>query len=264
MAVDDLWRLRDGTPSKRDGRGKRWRVRVPGYPATLHRTRAEAQQVELDRLRAGPPKARDEATVGGLVGVWLDGKAALSPKGLEAATLAAAYVRERWGDVQIDDVTATDVQVWIASLATPKGPASASLRHKALQCLRGALGSRVDLSRVRVPKQHKREPIFLTAAQLGRLAGAAGRDGVVVWLLGTTGLRIGEACALDVGDVDVKRSRLRVRKSKSGRGRDVPVPAKVLAMLDFDRPATAPLLTTISGRQAEQRSLAGAALGAGS
>ncbi|AXE38383.1 Tyrosine recombinase XerD [Acidipropionibacterium virtanenii] len=68
-----------------------------------------------------------------------------------------------------------------------------------------------------------------------------------MWLLGTTGLRIGEACALNVGDVDVVRRRLRVRRSKTGWGRDVPVPASVLAMLDLERPAAEPLLRTSSG-----------------
>ena len=32
MAVDDLWRLKDDTPSRRDGRGKRYRVRVDQSP----------------------------------------------------------------------------------------------------------------------------------------------------------------------------------------------------------------------------------------
>lgn len=252
MAVDDLWRLRDGTPSKRDGRGRRWRVRVDGYPSTLHRTKAEAQAVELDRLRAGPPTKRDDATVGGLLNTWLAGKAALSPKGLEAAKLAAAYVRERWADVKVDDVTATDVQVWVVSLSTPKGPASVSLRHKVLQCMRGALRGRVDLGSVRVPREQKREPIFLTAAQLAKLAGAARRNGPMIWLLGTTGLRIGEACALNVGDVSAKRGRLRVGRAKSGRGRDVPIAPKVLAMLDLDREPDAPLFTTSRGGRVDK------------
>ena len=52
MVVSDLWRLKDGSPSKRDGRGLRWRVSVAGYPASSHRTKTEADRVNAERLLA--------------------------------------------------------------------------------------------------------------------------------------------------------------------------------------------------------------------
>ena len=61
-----------------------------------------------------------------------------------------------------------------------------------------------------------------------------------IWLLGTTGLRLGEAAGLQVGDVRegkirVARQRhgLTVEPPKGGRGRDVPVPAFVQAKMDL-------------------------------
>lgn len=266
MAVDDLWRLRDGTPSKRDGRGRRWRVRVPGYPATLHRTRAEAQAVELRRLREGPPTPVSSATVGELLDRWLVGKSGLSAKGQRACRSAVRQVRPRWDAVLVTDVRRTDVVEWLAGLQSldmraprPVGgtlptalvPAAGSTRAKALRALSGAMDIALDLGlvesnpcqKVSPGPQARRAVVTLTPAELGALADAAEPDGGMVWLLGATGLRIGEACALDVGDVDVRRRRLLVRQAKAGGPREVPVPALVLARLDLSRERGAPLFT---------------------
>lgn len=251
MAVQDLWRDRHGHPTRRDGRGKRYRVVVPGWPSTACRTKAEADRLHAIRLTTKPPRPEDGRTVGELVGVWLDGKRGLSPKGFEAAELAASYVRDRWGDVPPDDVDAADVQAWLASLRTAKGPASASLKHKVLQCTRGALAGRVDLASVSAPREVRRDVHPLSMDELRTLADeiGQGRDdsAALVWLLGTTGLRIGEALALNVGDVDVRRRRVRVHRSKTGGGRDVPVPASVLAMLDLSRDPADPLVRGAHG-----------------
>ncbi len=59
----------------------------------------------------------------------------------------------------------------------------------------------------------------------------------MMWLLATTGLRVGECCALSVCDVDSKRGRVRVSEAKTHAGvRDVAVSANVVAMLDLQRP----------------------------
>lgn len=51
-------------------------------------------------------------------------------------------------------------------------------------------------------------------------------------LLAITGMRVGEAIALDEGDVDRRRGVLVVRKSKFGKSREVPVHATTMAALD--------------------------------
>lgn len=95
----------------------------------------------------------------------------------------------------------------------------------------------------------RQEGRLLTVKQVGALASRAklGRQdwGPLVWLLATTGLRPGEAVALDVADVDAARRRIRVRKSKTGTARDVPVPASVLAMLELDHDG--PLFVGVRG-----------------
>ena len=89
----------------------------------------------------------------------------------------------------------------------------------------------------------------MSVGELIELADAAGQWRPMVLLMGTTGIRIGEACGLDVGDVVPARGRLRVRPevSKSPRGRDVPVPASVLRLLDLTHKG--PLFRSPAGRR---------------
>lgn len=243
MAVTDLWYTRDGEPSRRHGRGLRWRASWHGR-AESYRTKRAAESAELRMRTEVPQRARDTTTVGDLLDVWVAGKAGLSPKGIEAVDGAAKHVRAEWGHEIAADLTGHAIQAWLAGMKW-----SGSLKHKVLQALAGAcrIGvasgalDRNPCEDVKIPKERRREGRFLSAEQVGQLARADAHTPALIWLLATTGLRIGEAVALNVGDVDVKRRRLRVRRSKSGVGRDVPVPPKVLAMLDIDRDPTAPL-----------------------
>jgi integrase len=83
--------------------------------------------------------------------------------------------------------------------------------------------------------------VYLTAEQLHALAGESGRYGSLVLLLGTVGLRWGEAAALRVSDVDFLRRRIALHENavavggrthvgtlKSGRSRSVALPAFVV------------------------------------
>jgi integrase len=60
---------------------------------------------------------------------------------------------------------------------------------------------------------------------------------VVIGVLATTGMRIGEVLALDVGDVDWRSGVITVDASKFSRGRHVPVAPSTLAALDHYRRA---------------------------
>lgn len=266
MAVDDLWRRKDGTASKRDGRGKRYRVRVDGYPGTLHRTRKEAERVNAQRISDGPPKPTSTVTVGELLDRWLATKQGLSPNGLAACKSAVRQVRPRWGEVPASEVTTTDVAEWLAGLrsrdvATPRKGAQTSMhaaagstKAKALRALSGALAIGVSVGAidkdptkgVSPGRQAKRAVDPLPIGTLKRLAEASS-DPALMILLGTCGLRISEACALNVGDVDAKRKRLMVRASKNGEPREVPIAASVLAMLNLGRDRAEPLFSSPNG-----------------
>lgn len=262
MSVEDLWLLRDGrTPSKRYGRGKRWRVRWPGQPAKSFKTKTEAVRHESRIKTVGAPALAGKVTVAELVDLWLAGKAGLSPDGQGAVKAAAVRVHARWGQLLAGQVEHHEIQAWVATMTAArrlKGrpamlvPASHDTQVKALACLRGALQIAVDRGDlkgnpavgVKTSRLEQRDARFLEVDELGRLADAVGSGwSAMVWLLGTTGVRVGECCALLVGDVDPKRRRLRVRRSKSGRARDTLLTASVSGMLELSRPPSAWLFT---------------------
>lgn len=258
MAVQDLWHLRDGkTRSARYGRGLRWRASWHGQTAA-YRTKRAAEAAEL-RMRTEPvARPRDETTVGELVDLWVAGKEGLSVKGKEAVDGAAKHVRLRWGSEVPADLLTHEIQAWIAGYEA--GP---SLKHKMMLCLSGACRIGIRLKAldenpcvgVRVGKEVAREGHFLTVKKVEKLAAAAGRGGPMVRFLAYTGVRIGECCALNVGDVTVTKTktgdrvRVRIRKAKGDKARTVPVPASLLPSLDLDRPESSPLFPAPLGGQ---------------
>jgi len=274
MAIDDLWVLKDGTtPSKAWGRGLRYRVRVKGWPNKLFRTKKEAETENADRISKGPPKEAVTVTMGELIDRWLETKAGLSKGRRDACRAGSNRVRTRWGKCHPGEVLNSDVQAWLGTMqsVTPGGahkddrepqwrPASASTKADALQCLKGALKIAVELKALTRdeaveitdelgPGKRKPKPmIYLEPAQVRKIAQASGEaNETMVWFMAATGVRIGEACRLKVGDVDAKRARARLLETKSRQARDVPIPKFVLNMLDLKRAADAPLFPAPMG-----------------
>lgn len=264
MPIDDLWVKKDGTRSKRYGRGLRYRVRVDGYKATSHRTRKEAEYVNAQRLAAGPPKPKEVITVSDLLDQLLASKQGLSRGGYGALKSGADHARLTWGDLHPADLEAWRVEKWLAELQASTGrkdhslkPASAETKAKALRALKGAVeiaarGGLIDknpIKGVTVTRRNKRDPRFLRVEQLKHLAECMPGYETMIMVMGTAGPRIGEVCAFNVEDVDARRGRLRVRRSKSGRARDVPVPASLMERLDVSRGGAEPLFLTPMGKR---------------
>jgi site-specific recombinase XerD len=115
-----------------------------------------------------------------------------------------------------------------------------------------------------VRTERNRQPVGLTGAEIQALLRAAGtsghgharRDYALVQLFLQTGLRIGEASALRLADLELRErtGRLRVRDGKGGKQRDVPLNTTVRRALRQylerrpDAGAEAPLF--LSGRHA--------------
>jgi integrase len=186
-------------------------------------------------------------TVDELMGLWLATKAALP--GLKTADNVATDYREvlrTFSGQLAAQVLPSEVRVWTAR---DRGQ---SLRRRSLLALRqayrlaiadGMLKSDPTMG-VPLPKPAQPDLRFLSWNELRRLAVEAGDD-PLIWLLGTVGLRLGEACGLQVDDV--RANRIRVSRQitlssqgavqgapKHGRSRDVPVPAFVLNMLPLE------------------------------
>lgn len=88
-----------------------------------------------------------------------------------------------------------------------------------------------DAARTQAPKSLSVEQArALVEACAGRTRSQR-RDWLVILLLYGCGLRTGELCQLDVGDVDLERQEIVVRHGKGDRQRRIPVPEAVWTMV---------------------------------
>jgi integrase len=256
VAVSDTWHRRDGSRTKQYGKGKRYRVRWQEHDRFFD-SKGAAERFWY-KIRSEVPKRAADVTVGDLVDRWLAGKQGLSKSRIDGCNAAVARVKARWGHVPARDVTEQDVREWQASLRV-----GASSIRKAMEAFSGAMRLAVKIGAadenpcldVRRPAEPKRDARFLTPAELELLADNAGPDKPMILLMGTTGLRIGEACNLRVGDVDRRRRRLWVASAtaKSRKGREVGIPASVIQLLPLaGRKRTEYVFTSRSGERVDE------------
>ncbi len=153
----------------------------------------------------------------------------------------AAYAQGHAPARSLPDWRLDDCLRWIAHERT-SGQASRSIA-KEVSHLRGFLNyawrnARTDrnvLDGFRLQDDTRpAAPPVLTVPDMARLVAAAGRrtplerrDRVILLLLYGCGLRTGEVCHLDLGDVDRERQELLVRHAKGDLDRRVPVPLGV-------------------------------------
>ena len=116
------------------------------------------------------------------------------------------------------------------------------------------LVSRGQGERLRAPKVESRLPRVISQRAAEQLVDGVTSDPVcraLLELLYTCGLRVSEACGLDVGDVDEARRTLTIRKAKGKKTRQLPMSDAVLdAVSDCirDRSSGALLLGKRGGR----------------
>jgi integrase len=126
------------------------------------------------------------------------------------------HVEPRWGTTRVSDIRFTEVLAWVSELASQRGPVTVKTTHCVLaRILDDAVRDRL------LAANPARGVKLLTAAQLHALAREARRYGSLVLLLGTAGLRWGEAAALRVCDIDFLRRRIELRLNAvtvSGKG----------------------------------------------
>jgi integrase len=183
------------------------------------------------------------ATIGELGPAWLDRQRGhLKPASIRTYESAwTTNVEPRWGSTPIAAVRYSDVAAWVAELS---GGRSAEITRKAHLVLAAILDDAVrdrliaanPAKGVKLPARAPRRHIYLTAAQLELLATESGDYAALIWLLGTVGLRWGEAAALRTADIDFLRRRIDLHSNavlvngkmivgtlKSGKNRTVPV-----------------------------------------
>lgn len=181
---------------------------------------------------------------------WMAARTDLKPSSASRLrSILRHHIYPRWGEVQLRDVAFEDVQRWVASI-----PGRTGTRRRVHSALSALLNSAVKARRI--PRneaagvdfgiQVARAPRFLTLAELERLTEAMPeRWRPFAWFLALTGLRVGEASELRVGDVDLGRRRVVVTRSvtlvdgvqtlttpKSGAGtRDVPLTSRAFEIV---------------------------------
>ncbi|MBS9535043.1 tyrosine-type recombinase/integrase [Mycobacterium sp. M1] len=214
------------------------RYRTPENKTTRKRgfkTKRDADRfaatVEVSKMRGeyiSPSLAK--ATIGSLGPAWLERqKGHMKPSGFRSYESAwRNHVEPRWAETRIGNVKYSDVQAWVAALAGKLSPSMIATVYSVLarimdDAVRDRLIPANPARGVKLPKRAKRHNVYLTADQLHHLADESGRYRSLILLLGTVGLRWGEAAALRVSDVDFLRRRITLQHNAVRVGSEIVV-----------------------------------------
>lgn len=155
-----------------------------------------------------------------LTETWWEGRQHLKASTLKADGYRKDQVLEYWGDRPVGSIKKSVVQAWVSGM----GKSGATVRHAhsvLLQILEVAVTDGLIASNpargVHLPRRNAPVKVFLTPTQLAALAKATGDEmserAIIVWVLGTVGLRWGELAGLKVEDINFERARIVVRRS---------------------------------------------------
>ncbi|MBA3250555.1 MAG: site-specific integrase [Geodermatophilaceae bacterium] len=180
--------------------------------------------------------------------LWLTRQVHLKPSTRSRyAALMRCHIVPTFGALPLAKIERSAVAAWVLVMIDA-GLAGPTVRH-AHRVLHMILNAAVDdgrlarnpASRVKLPRDRRREKRFLTHPEVAALADAAGPDRLVVLVLAYCGLRFGELAALRVRNVDPLRRRLQIQESatevdgtmvfgtpKSHQCRSVPVPRSLI------------------------------------
>lgn len=213
-----LYRVRYRTPDRQqtDKRGFK----------TKRDAEAFAAEVEGRKLRGeyvAPSLGR--ITIGDLGVAWVERQRGhLKPNSYKSIeTSWRVHVMPQWGRTPAANVMFTGVQAWVSDLSQHRGAKVVRGAHAVLYgILEDAVRDRRIASNpargVKLPPIVKQPNKYLTGGQLHALAREAGRYCSLVLLLGTAGLRWGEAAGLRVQDVDFLRRRITVSENATAGG----------------------------------------------
>ena len=147
---------------------------------------------------------------------------------------------------QVTDLDARTVRAWLAARHRVLSPTSiarmlSSMRSFGEWLRRRGLLPDNEVKLVASPKRRSKLPIALAADDVGRMIDEAQREGpaglrdrALLEVIYGAGLRVSEACSLDLGHLEREQGRLRVRvvAGKGGKGRIVPLGAPAHAAIE--------------------------------
>jgi integrase len=131
-----------------------------------------------------------------------------------------------FSDAQLRKIRRSHVEAWVKQMATDLAPGTVKTRFNNVRnVLRAAVRDRMIASDpsegIQLPRQRRRETAMEipTVEEVARLLDAASDDfRVYLGLCGFAGLRLGEAAAVQVRDIDFLRRTLRVRRQVQRAG----------------------------------------------
>lgn len=156
---------------------------------------------------------------------WLDARRNLQPVTRTHYVQQINAMAAWWHGRGIGQIRPTDVDAYVTHLLDEgRSPKTIRKYLNVLSSIYDEVAVRDGLALtnpargVRLPRQPRREMLWLTPAEVDRLAEAAGAWGLLIEFLAWTGLRWGEMERLTVGDVDQLRRRVRVSRAKTEAG----------------------------------------------
>lgn len=224
-----------GNIQKRDN--GRWRARYRD-PFGKEHARHFTRRLDAERWLASVENAKHRGewidpalsriTVGEWAQRWLAAQVHLKPATRHRyGNLLRVQVLPHWQRLRLAEVTHADVAAWVAGLQAD-GYAASTIRqaHRVLSLMlalavRDRRLTHNPAEGVRLPRMHRKEPVFLTHGQVDELADACTSYELFIRVLAYTGLRWGEATALEVRRVDLMRRRLEVARSAVDLGKDI-------------------------------------------
>lgn len=240
------------------GGRQRWLTIGAHGPLTPDQARARALREKASVGDGNDPsgdrqRKRREATVAAVADRYLAEHVAAHNKpstAAEVCRIVETRIKPQLGAIKVPDLTRTDIKAWHQSMSATPYEANRALAYcsKMMSLAAGDWGLRESNPCAGIKRfpERKRERFFADdeLAKIGNALAAAERDStethgfiLLVRLLATTGMRLGEALALQWADVDLPGRAIRLRDAKAG-ARTVHLGVAAVTLLDAAKAAT--------------------------
>jgi len=259
-SIDDRWFIVDRMtgekiPTPRRGKGLRYRARYRDAHGVMH-YRSFADKHKMDAVawldgqvaalirneHVDPKQAK--ITVGQWCDVWLEGYGTNRPSTVRQARVHIKLIKAAFGTTRVADVKPSDVKRWTTKLADHYAPSTVYATYRRFAQVMGdavedGIIPRSPCSRKTSPGQAKQRPYVATTEQVWALHDAMPEHLRMSVLLGAfVGLRVAEAAALRISDVDFMRAVVKPAiqypteplKSETSRTA-IPIPNELALML---------------------------------
>jgi integrase len=259
-----MWRADAVQP---DGTVKREQRSLTFVGLSQRSARAKFQPI-MDAVNAAnhatPPVPKTSKTVAKAVSEWHE-HAAMSLKPStrrSAASHLRRHIMPLLAECPLEDLTVKKMQNFVTALAS--GQRTAKTIENVLLTLSSILGAArkwgykvptVRLSDLSLPRKTKVRPRVLSATEMAQIVSSADEPlGTICFVLGSTGMRIGEVLALRIEDLDFQRNLIHVRHSVFAGHLGTPESEASVAPLPMPRDLARRLKAFLSSKHYRQNS----------